>query len=197
MENDTNMSDLDINLEVLNSIITSLKKLDTDGQKKILQAVTTLLGISWPISHSYGNVNFPTAEFADSSQKSISFLENRSMSPKEFLRDKAPQTDIERIACLAYYLTHYRDTPHFKTIDLSALNTEAAQPKLSNAAFAVENASKRGLLVQAGAGKKQISASGELYVQALPDREAAKSSVANISPKRRSKKQVQKRSNKA
>jgi len=47
------------------------------------------------------------------------------MSPKDFLLEKQPRTDVERIACLAYYLTHYRATPHFKTIDLSILNTEA------------------------------------------------------------------------
>ena len=35
------------------------------------------------------------------------------MSPKDFLMEKAPNTDVERIACLAYYLTHYRSTPHF------------------------------------------------------------------------------------
>lgn len=188
MENDTNVSDLDINLEVLNSIVAALKKLDIDGQKKILQAVTTLLGISWPILHANGNESSQKAEFATPSRNSVSFLENRSMSPKEFLRDKSPITDAERIACLAYYLTHYRDTPHFKTIDLSTLNTEAAQPKLSNATVSVDLASRAGLLVQAGGGKKQISAIGELYVQALPNREEAKASMLTMRPKKRSKK---------
>lgn len=57
------------------------------------------------------------------------------MVPKEFMVQKRPRTDIERVACLGFYLTHYRDTPHFKTLDISKLNTEAAQPKFTNAAW--------------------------------------------------------------
>jgi hypothetical protein len=112
------------------------------------------------------------------------FSEDRAPSPKQFLLDKKPQTDIERIACLAYYLTHYRDTPSYKTLDLSKLNTEAAQVKFSNAAKAVDNASKTGWLVQSGGGRKQISAVGELYVQALPDRAAARDAVAHARPRK-------------
>jgi uncharacterized protein (UPF0261 family) len=78
--------------------------------------------------------------------------------------------------------------PHFKTIDLSTLNTEAAQPKLSNATVAMNNAALAGLLVQAGKGNKQISATGELFVQALPDRNSAKEVLANIRVRKRSKK---------
>ena len=33
------------------------------------------------------------------------FSEGHEPSPKQFLLEKAPQTDVERIACLAYYLT--------------------------------------------------------------------------------------------
>jgi len=61
--------------------------------------------------------------------------------------EKQPRTDVERVACLAYYLTHYRNTPYFKTLDLGKLNTEAAQPKFSNAAYASNNALKMGYLV--------------------------------------------------
>jgi hypothetical protein len=55
------------------------------------------------------------------------------------LAEKQPKTDIERIACLAYYLRHFRDAPFFKTKYLSSLNTEAAQQKFSNAAYAGGN----------------------------------------------------------
>ena len=93
---------------------------------------------------------------------------------------KQPLTDVDRIACLAYYLTFYRDTRHFKTIDLSKLNTEAAQIKFSNTAFAVVNAHNSGLLVAAGKGFKQLSALGERYVEALPNRDLAKEVFANV-----------------
>jgi hypothetical protein len=92
------------------------------------------------------------------------------------------------VACLAYYLANYRDTPHFKTIDISALNTEAAQPKFSNASVSVDNAKQAGLLVPATKGNKQISAAGEKYVELLPDREAAREALKNYRPRRLGKK---------
>lgn len=177
-------------LEVFNTIVAELNSLDIDTQKRTLQAIITFLGISdIKMTNIESNTTSPLVN------KGISFSENRDMSPKEFLRNKAPKTDIERIACLGYYLTHYRETPYFKTIDLSNLNTEAAQPKLSNAAFSVVNATNSGLLVQAGKGSKQLSAVGEVFVQALPDREAAKASLSNFRVRKRSKKSPSKNGN--
>jgi hypothetical protein len=100
------------------------------------------------------------------------------------LLNKQPRTDVERIACLAFYLTYYRDLPHFKTLDLAKLNTEAAQPKFSNTAYAATNALKMGYLAPATKGQRQISAAGEQFVSALPDREAAKLAMLNARPKR-------------
>ena len=113
------------------------------------------------------------------------------MSPKAFLIEKQPRTDVERMACLAYYLTHYRDTPHFKTLDLSQLNTEAAQPKFANAANTTNNAVKRGYLVQSTKGQRQLGAAGERFVLALPDRDAAKAAMASVRPRRRVNRQKQ------
>ena len=95
-------------------------------------------------------------------------------SPKDFLFRKQPNTDTERVACLAYYLTHYRATPHFKTLDISKLNTEAAQRKLANSAYTVNNATQAGYLASVSRGMKQLAAEGERYVDALPDRAAAR-----------------------
>jgi hypothetical protein len=175
----------DNNLDSLTTILTALRDLDAETQKRTLHAVIAFLGINLTTEKTLSSNSL---EHSNLSNSGISFSENRSMSAKDFLRDKSPKTDIERITCLAFYLTHYRDTPYFKTIDLSGLNTEAAQPKLSNPAVAVDNATKAGLLVQALKGSKQISAAGEGFVQALPDRDAARASLANSRIKRRNKK---------
>ena len=95
-------------------------------------------------------------------------------SAKDFLFQKQPNTNTERVACLAYYLTHYRATQHFKTLDISNLNTEAAQRKLTNAAYSVSDAVRAGYLAPVSKGLKQLAAEGERYVDALPDRAAAK-----------------------
>lgn len=182
---DTNKTDLD----VLTSILAALKTLDIDAQKRTLQAVATFLGISDFGEHK-------SHQGTQSVEHGISFSENRDMTPKEFLRDKLPKTDVERVACLAYYLTHYKGMPYFKTLDISTLNTEAAQPKFSNTAVSVSNATRAGLLVQASKGNNQISSVGEVFVQALPDREAAKDSLKNMRVRKRNRKIVSKNSNK-
>jgi hypothetical protein len=165
-----------------NTIAEAMEPLADDVRVRLIRALITFfdLPIGEPSIRSTGTIS-------GNQVAPPSFSEDRSVSPKVFMLEKRPNTDVERITCLAYYLTHYRDLRHFKTLDLSKLNTEAAQIKFSNAAKAVDNATAAGSLVQVGGGKKQLSALGELYVQALPDRAAAKDAIAHAKPRRRSK----------
>ena len=156
--------------EALQKLVSCLSELDQDTRLRLLDTVSTFFGIR---RVNAGGQSLLTRQDLPSSKPS-SFSADRDISPKEFMMGKEPKTDIERVACLAFYLTHYRNTPHFKTIDISKLNTEAAQVKFSNAAVAVDNATKRGFLVPATKGNKQLGAVGEQFVQALPDRDAAK-----------------------
>jgi len=100
-----------------------------------------------------------------------------NVSPKAFMTEKHPTTDVERIACLAYYLTHYKHVATFKTRELTDQNVAAAQPRLSNASFAARNAVQQEYLSLAGGGKKQITARGEALVKALPDRDKVKKAL--------------------
>jgi hypothetical protein len=174
-----------IDVEALSTIVGVLKQLEPDVQKRVLQSVHAFLDI--PIQHksvAHGDSAFSVSKAVIGDE----FSRDRTLSPKEFLRDKNPVTDVERVTCIAYYLTHYRDTPHFKTLDISALNTDAAQPKFSNASVAVDNARALGYLVPASKGNKQISAAGERFVELLPDRDAARESIRTFRPRRGSRK---------
>src|SRR3989442_828873 len=121
-------------VDALSSILALLRQLEPDAQRRVLHSVETFLGIA---GHR-GSNKIISDQLVDD-RPSTGFSADRTISPKEFIRDKHPVTDADRVTCLAYYLTHYRDTPQFKTIDISTLNTEAAQPKLSNASVAVDN----------------------------------------------------------
>jgi hypothetical protein len=175
----------DDDIEVLNQIIQLLQPLPIERRIRLVRTLLTFLGIdSGGTRAEAGMAGFQT-EVRPSSR--VPYSLELSSSPKQFLVEKQPRTDVERVACLAYYLTHYRDTPHFKTIDLSKLNTEAAQPRLSNANYATKNALAYGYLAQASKGQRQLSAAGEQFVNALPDRTAAKAIMTNLKRKRQKK----------
>ena len=170
MADRTQTDELNIFNEV-QRVIDGLIKFDADSRMRIYRTVGTFFGFDAPdpkAPQGAGGRTNPTQNARDPH-----FSTHEDPSPKDFVFQKQPSTQIERVACLAYYLTHYRGTPHFKTTDISKLNTEAAQAKLSNASYAVRDATRSGLLATATKGMKQLSAPGEKYVEALPDRAAA------------------------
>lgn len=100
-------------------------------------------------------------------------------SPPEFFRLKKPDTDLQRVACLAYYLTKYRNTPVFKVADLSKLQTETRTPKF-NLGRAADKATRNAKFLTSVSGhSKQITTHGEDVVEALPDQEAVKEVMKN------------------
>lgn len=183
--------------EVLGQIISSMKKLDVDARRRVYQTIGTFFQLDQSSSRPTTSTDGRTVsdyQTTPSPPGEPSFSADRAPKPKHFLNEKQPRTDVERVACLAFYLTHYRDMPEFTTLDISKLNTEGAQRKLSNATAAVNNASQYGYLVPAGKGTKQISAAGERYVQALPDYDAAKEAMSSARPRWRPKGNAKKKS---
>jgi hypothetical protein len=172
--------------EVLQKVISALSPLAGEARRRILESASLFLKIE-PRSRPLKQTFYPNDSNATAPTSRSPFSEDTSMSAKEFLLEKQPKTDVERIACLAYYLTHYRGTPHFKTVDLSMLNTEAAQPKFSNATVSSNNSLQMGYLAPSAKGQRQMSAAGERFVRALPDREAAKMALETIRRKPRTK----------
>jgi hypothetical protein len=110
---------------------------------------------------------------------------SHGLTPKAFLVLKRPATDVERVSCLAWFLTNERNVPAFKTKVLTDLNREAAQFKLSNPSATARNAVNDGYLAAAGGGQKQITARGEALVEALPDRDKVKAALEAHPARRR------------
>jgi hypothetical protein len=110
-----------------------------------------------------------------------------ALTPKQFVGQKKPDSNYERVACLAYYLTHNRDTPHFKTSDITKLNTESAHHFSNPALFVRHATSTYRYLSAAGGGKKQITLLGEAIVEAMPDRTKVAEAIAEHKPTRKRK----------
>ena len=166
--------------QALSTIIDVLSRLDDESRSRVMKSVATFFHM--PETEFASTVSIAREPSLPQSTRP-SFSTDLSPSPKQFLFEKQPQTDVERIACLAYYLTHYRDMPHFKTLDLAKLNTEAAQPKFSNTAYAANNAANSGYLAAASKNQRQLTAAGEQFVLALPDRAAAKAAMSSARKK--------------
>jgi hypothetical protein len=164
--------------QALSTIIDVLGRLDDASRARVLKSVAMFFSPTDNEPHSHISSHAETPAPTASSQRP-SFSQNLSPTPKQFLLEKKPMTDVERIACLAYYLTHFRETPYFSTLDLAKLNTEAAQPKFSNTSYSANNALNSGYLVAAARNARQISAPGEMFVMALPDREAARTAMTS------------------
>jgi hypothetical protein len=111
-----------------------------------------------------------------------------NLTPKQFMSLKKPENNYERVACLAYYLTNNRQTPHYKTADINKLNVESAHSFSNAAAFVADAASKFHYLSPAGGGKKQITPLGEALVEALPDRAKVQAALAEHKPRKKGKK---------
>ena len=161
-------------------------RFDADSRARIYRTVGTFFGFDGQTPGATPGADHPTTSGEDSREPHFSAHEK--ISPKDFLFQKQPRSEVDRVVCVAYYLTHHRDTPHFKTTDVNKLNTEAAQTKLSNASSTVSNAMGRGLLATATKGTKQLSAVGERYVEALPDHARARSLLSAVRSRRPRKK---------
>jgi hypothetical protein len=177
------------NFGTVAKIIELLEPLSLNDREHVIRTVTTWFRVRLSaedgVSESSAAPMTSSPSFRTTLSEDEKFSDRPVQSAKEFLMEKDPITEVERLACLAYYLTHFQETPQFKNIDLSRLNTEAAQRKLSNPAVAVSNAMRDGFFVQASkTGYKQLSAMGERFVQLLPNREAAQKVKQRMSSRR-------------
>jgi hypothetical protein len=171
----------------LGTVVDAISGLDEQQRLWVLQTAASRFALKKETSLGggtpSGGTGSPPASGAGPAQS------GGEASLKSFMKSKAPKTDGQRITCLAYYLTKFRDTAHFKTKDLTALNRESAWPNFSNPTVAVSNASRDKYLTPAGKGDKQLTNRGEEVVEALPDQEKVRSLTSgNSARKKRARK---------
>lgn len=90
--------------DALSTVIGALQPLDDEARRRIVESVVTFLRISGArvgvTAHSVAPGHTSTATISEQAP----FSENTRMSVKDFILEKQPRTDVERLACLAYYL---------------------------------------------------------------------------------------------
>ncbi len=177
----------------LGKVLTALKDLDAEQQSWVIASAASNLGISAPVSQGSAN---PGAGIAGGVTKPAVGEPGTQVHAKSFMREKKPQSDVQRIACLAYYLTNFKNTTQFKTSEIREMNTYSAGTHLSNPSKSVDNATNQNrYLAPAGRGKKQLTSLGESIVEALPNQEAVSAVLATDRPKKKYKKRKAKKVN--
>jgi hypothetical protein len=172
----TKVDTLDQELAAVKTVYGALAPLEDKGRQFVLKTVTDRLGAPTPSNREASGSTRVEPQDPPAARPNPPAASLRSAETLiEFLRQKRPLTEVQRIACLAYYLTHNKRQPQFKTKDLTKLNTDAKQTGMSNPSMTVMNATRQNnFLSQLAHGMKQITTFGEDVVAALPDQAAVK-----------------------
>jgi hypothetical protein len=149
--------------------LEALEPLGQDRRKFAVAMILARLGMGDVPTDRLGSLGGRTASTPTINKTT------ENVAIKEFIKAKAPRTDLERLTCLAYYLTHERGVEAFTTRDITKLNEDAKGSPLANASATANNAvSQNKYLSPAGHGKRRMTILGEDFVEALPDREKVK-----------------------
>jgi hypothetical protein len=172
-------------VKAMGVVLAALQPLDEADRNWVLQSVASKLRLTLPQEGGGAGTGAGGQQRRQGAPDAASFL-----------RDKKPATDQQRVAVLAYYLTHHKNTPAFKKADIEAMNTEARGGGF-NFDDALGNASKSSTnyLSAIGGGKKQLTAFGDQIVEALPAQEAVREvERSEKAAKRRKKARAKKKS---
>jgi hypothetical protein len=180
---ETKADTFDQELAAAKSVYAALLPLNPSGRQFVLKTVGERLG-GEPLGGETlkrsggGAPTEPRLPAERTGQSSPSSLDGGTV--KDFLKQKRPKTDVQRIACLAFFLTHHMNQPRFGTKDVRVLNDKAGWTPFANPTVAIANATRQNRFIAAASqGKKRITNVGEDVVNALPDQDAVKSAVAS------------------
>ncbi len=164
----------DRELKAMQSALAALQPLNLEARQRVLAWLAAKLGLE--------------VTTANDSEKDLDAPDPTGHlgTIKQFLKLKAPNDDVARVATLAYFLTHGKNLAMYKIEELSKARVDAALSKF-NMSRALSNAQHTaGYVTNAGKhGTYQITATGEALVEAMPDAEAVKKVKAQVKKRRR------------
>ncbi|MDB5905150.1 MAG: polyketide synthase, partial [Betaproteobacteria bacterium] len=161
-------------VDALHSVVAILRRLEPEAQRRVLASAEAFLDVP-PHRTAMADVHpDPTLRRRTGESSSSGDV---ALSANTFLDRKRPVSDVDRVACLAYYLTHYEKKAEFRIADLIAINDKAGQNAFYNVRSAIANAVTDGYLIVGISGTKRISATGDAYVDLLPNVQAARDAL--------------------
>jgi hypothetical protein len=174
-------------------IVETLQQLDEDRKKRALRFAREALGLGPEPSHS-GTSGAPSAtQHQTSAQEHGRHGPGRTMDIRTFTASKAPKTDQQFAAVVAYYYrfeappSQRKDAIGAKDLSEAVRLVERRRP--GSALATLNNAKNKGYLDAVGRAKFQINAVGEnLVAMALPDKDRPKTSRTMLGGKRKRRK---------
>lgn len=165
---------IDPELEAINDIIQSLKKVPEDRQGAVLDFVIQRMGIALPSKSqrsaaALSQRNLPTMETALTTEVP------RMVSIRDLREGKNPKTDVQMAVLVAYYLSELAPSEERKdTIqipDITKYFKQAGYPIPPEPRFTLNNAKNGGYLDSVSAGEYRLNPVGyNLVVHAMPRR---------------------------
>jgi hypothetical protein len=114
--------------------------------------------------------------------------DGQTITVRDFMKAKKPKNLSERVACLGYYLAHYREQKRFMPADILKLSDDSADgKKIASLGATIDNATRRDQFITLiGDGSRSLTVRGEAVVEALPDREKVATALEehSLAPRR-------------
>ena len=179
--------------EALKGIDDLLSGLSTEQRQWVFDCIVLKYKIQATTS------NQPPQNASPQNQGHIPF-NTQTISPvlnstiKDFLVQKRPFDNYERIACIVYHMEKTQGLEGVKNKDIIKGNKDARQTAFSNPGVFINHAvGRHGYLTTMGGGKKALSAKGEAVVNALPAREAVALVLSEHANKKKSTRKPRKK----
>src|ERR1039457_5047881 len=91
-------------LKALSVTLKALGSLDAVKRQYVFDAVVQRLGLSAPRGPGDGRSGASASSISSGAGATDVLRANVALTAKAFLREKRPSTDVQKIACLAFYL---------------------------------------------------------------------------------------------
>jgi len=158
-------------------VVKALENLSVEDRQWVLQSAASRWNTNYNITANMGGFAV-SANAVTGVQNANHVVPAKSAAEMQnvraFIRAKNPKTDVQRVACLVYYLTQTTGQLGFSSKDINQAHVDSGGSKI-NMTRALDNATRQSKYISSrGSNEKQLTTLGEDVVAALPDQAAVR-----------------------